>query len=259
VKNPVILFRSDVDTKEELEIAKQVFPVTDSRVGLQERLVIARYSALPYYRELEKDLLAQGSRLVNSLREHNYIASFDYYYDVVDFTPKSWFRLQDVPKSGGPYILKGRTNSRKFDWNTMMFAKDWDACSAVYSRLMRDPLIGTQGIVIREYADLKKLEIGLNDLPFSNEWRLFYYGKERLTYGFYWTISEEIGTMTPEGLAFADQCAEIVSQSASFFVLDIAEKTDGSWTLIEVNDGQMSGLSACPPLELYESLRRLLK
>ena len=65
--------------------------------------------------------------------------------------------------------------------------------------------------------------------------------------------------MSEEGLAFADKVAAIASENADFFVLDIAEKEDGGWILIEVNDGQQSGLSENDPDVLFSNLAKSLR
>jgi hypothetical protein len=63
-----ILFRKDLDTEGEFEIAKQYFPVVESRMNIHDSLVLARYSALPFYNELEEDLTYNNSKLINSYR-----------------------------------------------------------------------------------------------------------------------------------------------------------------------------------------------
>lgn len=253
-----ILYRSDFspDVEEEKEYASRYLHCVESRVGLSNSIVVGRYSVLPYYKELERDLKSQGSRLINTYSEHNYIASFDWWGDVIKYTPNTWFYLESVPKDGGPFVVKGRTNSRKFEWNTHMFAKDWKAVLRVERELSQDGLIGDQGIVVREFVPLKVLEVGLNGLPFSNEWRFFYLGDQLLVHGFYWTASQFKGEMNDEGMEFAQEVANIIKDRTHFFVLDIAEKASGGWTLIEVNDGQMSGLSYCDPKTLYKNLAR---
>jgi len=45
-----------------------------------------------------------------------------------------------------------------------------------------------------------------------------------------------------------------IADYANFFVLDMAETADGRWIVVEVNDGQMSGLSMCNPEELYANM-----
>lgn len=259
MKKPIILFRSTRDTEAELEIAKQYFEVTDSRVGLYDRLVVGRYSVLPFFRELEKDLLKQNSILINPHYSHSYIANFDYYYDIENLTAKTWFELRDVPKDGGPYVVKGRTNSRKFDWDTLMFAPTYTDAARISFELMKDSLIATQGLVYRKYLPLKVLETGISGTPFSNEWRFFFYKKQLLSHGFYWTSSDKRGEMNEAGLKVAQEAAEIVSEQVDFFVVDIAEDINGKWWVIEINDGQMSGLSENSAEELYSNLAKAIQ
>ena len=260
---PVILFRERHEVKDmllnrptESSIAKKYFEVKNSRVGIVDSLVIGRYSVLPFYHELEQDLNLQGSRLINSRFEHQYVANFDYYEDVKDLTAKTWFTLAEIPKTG-PYFLKGRTNSRKEQWNKS-FAKDYQEAVSLYCELENDPLINEQGTIIREYLPLKILDHGLNGTPFANEWRFFFYRDNLLAHGFYWVQSEVIGEMDSAGLDFSKKVAERLSSNVNFFVVDIAQKLDGSWVLIEVNDGCMSGLSSIDPDQLYSNLRKFI-
>ena len=73
---PTILFRDDgVWNEEEEAAAEKYFPCTNSRMDfLMDQLVIGRYSVLPFYRELELDLARVGARLINSHKQHRYIA-----------------------------------------------------------------------------------------------------------------------------------------------------------------------------------------
>lgn len=259
-KKVSVLFRSTKDTLEEEDVARKYFQVTNSRMDLTDCTVIGRYSVLPYYKELEQDLLLQNSKLINSYFEHLYISTFDYYWDVEEYTPKTWFDIKEVPNKGGPFVLKGQTNSRKFNWNTKMFALDFQRAVAIHNELSCDDLLGPQGIIIRQYEKLKTYEIGLNGLPFTNEWRFFFYKEDLLSFGYYWTMAEEQKwELSNAGLDFAVKIAKIIAQHTNFFVLDIAQKEDGDWILIEVNDGQMSGLSLNQPDTLYSKLSKKFK
>ena len=210
---------------------------------------------LPFYRELESDLKMQGCELINSYAQHQYIADFDYYEDVKELTPKTYFNLEDVPKTGGPFVVKGRTNSRKFQWATKMFAPSYEVAARLHHELsVEDPLIADQGVIVRELAQLEVPEIGISGTPFANEWRFFFLGNQRLSFGYYWSIAEKRGEMDSAGLEFAQQVADIISKKANFFVVDIAKTAGGGWTLIEINDGQMSGLSDNDPQILYTNL-----
>jgi hypothetical protein len=256
--NPILLFRKDRDTEEEFEIAKTYFDVAETRCRIpKDRLVIPRYSALPFYKELEEDVDYLGSKLVNTYRNHSYIADFSYYFDIEDLTPKTYFRLEDIPE-GGPYVVKGATNSRKFDWNKMMFAKDRRRAIDIACDLRKDSMIQYQDIIVREFIPLVKVEEGLNGLPMSNEWRFFCYKDKILSSGFYWTIAESEGKLEPEGIDLVYKVIERVKNQVNFFVVDIAQKETGEWTVIELNDGQMSGLSGNNAHGLYANLRRCL-
>ena len=66
---PLILFRHSIETEEEYSIARKYFDVVGSRTLVHDSLVIGRYSVLPFYKELEIDLLNHNSVLINSFQE----------------------------------------------------------------------------------------------------------------------------------------------------------------------------------------------
>lgn len=264
---PVILFRKDFNFDKELEIASQYFDVFISRTAIpKDSFVIGRYSCLPYYHELVEDLSHLNSYLVNSLYEHQYIANFDYYYDIAKFTFPTWFQLSDVPfsKRDKPFVLKGKTNSKKFQWNTHMYAENFQKAVHLSAELMNDPFIGPQGLIVREYIPLETFEFGVNDIPMTNEWRIFFYKNKMITYAYYWGILENLNIIEQiqpdfiqNGLPFAQQVAQEISEFTNFFVLDIAKTQEGKWLLVEVNDGQQSGLNGMiNPNELYANLAK---
>lgn len=258
----VVLFRKDWQSEEEMRTAATFFNVVERRSQVPPTsFVICRYSALPYYAELEADLAASGSVLINSFEEHRWIASFEYYDILKKYTFESWDD-RDFYKCqyDGPFVVKGRTNSKKHRWNQSMYAENKAAAVKLASELMNDMLIAEQGVIYRKYVPLKTFEIGLHGLRFTNEWRFFYLGEELLTYGYYWTNAEDPSkaSMDMEGIAFANEIAAIAAQHVNFFVLDIAEKEEGGWVLVEINDAQMSGLSANEPYNLYSRLKETL-
>jgi hypothetical protein len=57
----------------------------------------------------------------------------------------------------------------------------------------------------------------------------------------------------------AHKVAAIVSENCNFFVVDVAQKDDGGWVVVELNHGTMSGLSACDPEELYKNLAKAIE
>jgi hypothetical protein len=257
----VILFRNHISLGDEMDIAAQYFPIHQNRAMCSADTVIPRYSSLPYYKELEEDLRLYGCNLIQTYVQHEYIASFSYYWDVEDLTPQTWFGdLSKCYYYDGPFVVKGVTNSRKYQWDTHMFAKDRADAMRIASDLTNDSMIGTQSLVFRKYVPLKRLGTGIHQLPFSHEFRFFFLGKKLLTSGFYWSTmndAEQIKVPT-EATEFAMKCAERLCESTNFFVVDIAEKESGGYILIEVNCGTMSGLSECSAHELYGNLKDAL-
>lgn len=254
---PVILFRDSSHAPGEMSVASKHCNVVPHRTQCSDRIVYGRYSCLPFYEELEEELLSLGSQLVNSYAQHQYIADFQYYHDVAKYTFPSWHNLADTTY-GGPFVIKGRTNSRKHQWDTHMFAADRSRAMDVASELNNDGLIGFQNLIYRKYIPLKTFEVGLHDARFCNEWRIFYLGNKRLAHGFYWSQLDDLSQIyiQPEAFELADEVAKIVSESVNFFVLDVAEKEDGGWILVEVNDAQQSGLSMIDPEEFYGNLSK---
>jgi len=263
---PIILFRrcfdlNDIDLQEEFEIAKQYCDVVETRTEVPPgSLVIGRYSVLPYYDELEKELKLNNSQLINTHSEHRYVADLcQYAEDLGDYTPRTyttWGHLQE-----GAWIVKGKTNSRKFNWDTMMYAEGRTKLLEVIKRLLDDPFISEQGLVVRDYVPLEILEYSLHGLPIAKEWRCFFYKETLLASGFYWSSHADTydEPLPEEGRLFAEQVAKIVAPHCSFFVMDVAKRQDGGYIVIELNDGQMSGLSMVDPHELYRNLTKVTK
>lgn len=258
----IILFRSNLSTKYELEISQQYCQIETQRSNCKDSLVVGRYSVLPYYKELETDLTNNGCRLINSYQFHKWIADFEYYDLLKEYTFESWngdnFYLCKHP---GPFVVKGTTNSRKHQWNKMMFAENKRKALDISHELANDSMIGEQGIIYRKYEPLKTYELGLHDLPFSNEWRFYCLGNEILDYGYYWSNAQKVDyIIDPVAIDFVKNIMKIVSAEWGnvFYVVDVAEKETGGWIMVELNDGQMSGPSENDLHKLYSNLARLL-
>ena len=60
-----------------------------------------------------------------------------------------------------------------------------------------------------------------------------------------------------EMLELACEVAKIISKEVKFYVVDFAKTADGKWIVVELNDGQMSGLSMIPPNRFYCNLAKV--
>jgi hypothetical protein len=270
---PIILYRPQ--EKDQFGIDRELvamvdagFHVTKSRVMVPKgSLVIGRYSVLPFYKELDDDLNAIGSKLINSYREHLFIADLMEWAPVLkDLTPRTWDRLEDLPDDGTAFVVKGQTNSRKDRWNTHMFAPTKRDAVEVTLRLQEDSLIQTQKIYYREYVELWNLGTGLNGLPITEEFRFFVLDGRILTGAFYWSSHVEDIKMVPQPDNAVYDCVitavnmlKKAEEHPRFLVIDVARKASGQCIVIELNDGQMSGLSENNPALLYTRIREVLE
>lgn len=263
----VIVYRDDVDWRSEKESAKLYFICHNSRMLVRkDDLVIARFSALPFYKEQEEDYKIIGAKMINSYSEHTYVADLgNWYFDLQDVTPRTWNELHTIPDTG-PFVLKGETNSKKFLFNTHMFAQDKAAAIAVHSRLCEDSLLQYQKIYIREFVPLYTYMEGLQGLPITKEFRFFAYRNKILCGAYYWESHrldlEEMNIFpdvneVPKNLL--DKIANVVGEMCNFYAIDVAQTKSGEWILIELNDGQMSGLSANDPNVMYKNLKAELE
>lgn len=262
--SPVIYFRGSLAEQAELDAAREHFRVIEQRTHVKPgELVIPRYSALPWNKELCEDIVELGATPINTFRQHCYVADLrNWYYDLAEFTPRTWFALDQVPKDGGPFVCKGATNSRKHLWSTHMFAEDWYAARDVFLKLAEDTTIGVQPIYIRQYVPLQRLATGMNDLPVSEEYRFFCLDGQVVASGFYWSSHIDDLECVPSSDAvpqeFIQKIIGLVSPNIRFWVFDVARTEAGDWLVIELNDGQQSGLSEIDPRLFYRELRRII-
>lgn len=261
-----ILYRRGVNPDEddlEVAAASRYFKVVHQRTEIPlGDLVIGRMSVLPFYKELEKDINNQGGRLINTFRQHQYIADMrEWCASLGELTPKLYERLQDCP-AVGPFVVKGQTNSRKFQWDTHMFAKDRRAVMEVYGRLKEDSLFLDQEIYARDYVPLQRLMTAFNGLPITKEFRFFVCNGKILTGAFYWQSHladlKDVPMEWEVPRHFLDECVRRIGGNANFYALDVAKTQKGEWTVIEINDGQMSGLSCNDADKLYRALKEHL-
>jgi hypothetical protein len=263
---PVILYRGREFEDNELAAAQAAgFYCTDSRMTIRTGdLIVPRYSALPFYREQERDVRSVGAKLINTFAEHSYIADIGQWYpDLKDHTPQTWSSIIEIPnKETGPFVVKGETNSKKFLFNTHFYSPDRARLRDVISRLLDDTLISQQKLYIRKFEPLKTYMYGLNNLPITKEYRYFIAYGQILSVGYYWSSHvddlRDSDCNMDEILNGGAPCefmeAVIPKIQAPAVTVDVAQKSDGSWTVIEINDLSMSGLSENDPHVMYKNL-----
>lgn len=264
---PTVYYRESLMDEEEWDaIVFENFFWTPLLSKLEaNHFVIPRYSVLPFAKDLYNEFAQIGCGVINTLRMHEYTANMkDWYWDLKDLTPATYDALYKIPpeKHANAFVLKGATNSRKSQWNTHMFAENYNMAQSVFAELADDSLIGQQQIYIREFVPLHTYLKGINGLPITKEFRVFFYKDQVLAKGFYWqNYVDDIG-FTPDANEIPYQLLEEVGRrlgrKVNFYVVDIAQTVEGKWIVVEVNDGCMSGLACVDPNELYGNLYKLL-
>lgn len=262
---PYVLYRAT-----SLENTPELTAITDAGISLSDdvskipadSIVFPRFRSIPFGKELADSVAEQGSSLVNSWDEYRYISDLPAWVHALDdLTPAAYGIgvLDSLPE--GEYFVKGETNSAKHDWLGSAYAPDLDSLHTVISNLKQHSVVGSQNLVIRPFVHYRQLAVMESQQPIFNEWRVFILNGKVMAKGFYWSKQQHLfaaETIQPLNQAAFDETLQTaisrVGRAVPFLVLDLAEKPDGSWQVIELNDGNMSGLCGVNPVELWANI-----
>lgn len=206
------------------------------------------------YECLYKRLAEKNYYLINSPEEYvntHYLPNW--YQHAEGITPKTkWSNsvpskeeITDMLKEFGsePVIVKDYVKSRKHEWYKSCYienaAETEKALQVVDSFIKGQGADLNQGIVLREFINLES--IGFHEksgMPISNELRLFIFNYKVICTIGYWD-----GKGINEYPEFVGEVLEkLKNVKSNFFTVDIAKKCSGEWIIMELGDGQVSGL-----------------
>lgn len=115
-----------------------------------------------------------------------------------------------------------------------------------------DDLVG--GIVLREYLSLKIVgEHEKSHMPIANEIRIFCFHHKPFAFIQYWSGNE--CPPIDEYQALIGLCNNL---NSNFYTIDLAQKENGDWIIIEVGDGQVSGLQDYSITLFYDQLCKVI-
>jgi hypothetical protein len=208
------------------------------------------------YALLYEALFAKNIKLINDPEEYkncHYLP--ESYKWIKDFTPKTnWITLTGEPDfdkifqltaefKDSPIILKDYVKSQKHNWHEACYipnASDQESAKKVVLKFIE--LQGTDlnaGLVFRKFEELEFLtNHHQSGMALTKEFRLFFlWGRliQVLQYG----DEGDYGDVKPDLNLFSEIGQRIDS---NFFTMDIAKRKDGEWIIIELGDGQVSGL-----------------
>lgn len=208
------------------------------------------------YEILYRELKSRNLVLINSPQEYRHCHHFPASYEIIrNYTPKTVFlrcdenfsfeKVMNLLSQFGekPLILKDYVKSRKHEWQEACFirsAADRKAVEKIVNRFLE--LQGAdlnEGLVFREFVEFQPLaNHSQSGMPLTKEFRLFFLAGELIETSEYWDEGEYFATDLPKDL-FTEIARNVKS---NFFTMDVAQKTDESWMIIELGDAQVAGL-----------------
>ncbi|MFD0715503.1 ATP-grasp domain-containing protein [Paenibacillus sp. GCM10027626] len=226
------------------------------------------------YKRLYDTLKLRNLFLINTPEQYMNGHYFPNSYEAIrSVTPLSiWLDKQSIEESWGkvqelllifgnkPIIIKDYVKSRKHEWEEACYIPDASdrrhVQHVVGNLLERQGAELSGGVVFREFVELEQLlNHPKSGMPLSNEFRLFFLNHNLLLSTEYWdevSYAQEMPRLEP----FVEVAQGIDSR---FFTVDIAKTRKGDWVVIEVGDGQVSGLPGHTNIEaFYRSLQALL-
>jgi hypothetical protein len=208
------------------------------------------------YQALYDALLACGLQLINTPDTYqtcHYLP--DSYPLISDETPATvWLplyacgELEQIMASLGPFgdqpiIVKDYVKSRKHEWFESCYipsAADRQAVERVVRRFLElqgDDI--SEGLIFRAYVAFQPIGTHpVSGMPLTREHRLFFLDGALLADAPYWdTAIDETADLPIEH--FTRVAARVPSR---FFTMDVAQRMDGSWMIVELGDAQVAGL-----------------
>lgn len=231
-----------------------------------------------YYEKFYNNCKAFGYELINTPAQYRGCHWFDGWYPVLgDDTPKSEIiEFSDIrtmldqlwqfkEENQCAVIIKDYVKSLKHDWFEACFipreANFFEAGKVLAKFVSIKELNNDfQGnLVVRKFVDLKK--IGTHEksgMPLSKEYRTFVLDNELLPTNKYWDQGSYNPKEGPPSSVIENIADKIYNGIGSkLFTIDVAQLEDGSWTCIEVGDGQVSAIP--DGVDKAQFFRNLLK
>lgn len=215
------------------------------------------------YQAIYNTALTKNIRLINTPRQHQIVMEFSKFYPLIThLTPKSVVidNLSQLPSATQelefPVFVKGGVKSNKEQGLSSVVANDMTELEALVSQYFKRDNRTRGHVIVREFVSLVKIDEDPNGFPISREYRAFVRNGKVVEYGFYWDEYEDKDI----AISMVDAAIrELVSEVAKvvdvpFISVDIAQLASGEWTVIELGDGQFSGLSTIPVLHLWSKI-----
>jgi len=227
------------------------------------------------YAELYEGLQEHGWHLINSPAQYIHTHHLPQSFSLISpLSPRTvWLAAstpEDIDWAGvqamletfgtGPLVVKDYVKSRKHEWAQACFIPD----AAVTEQAMQviETFVARQGsefqggLVLRAFESFGQLSPhSKSGMPLTREYRLFFLDSEVVATSEYWEEGDYSGQSAPLDL-FRPTGQRVQSR---LFTMDVAQRTDGEWRVVELGDGQVAGLpERMAPGTLVRALAPLL-
>lgn len=216
-----------------------------------------------HYAFVYEAALARGVRLLNTPEQHLRAQEFDRTYPYLeDLTPRTVIVTspgqcrEAAALLGLPVFVKGIVQSRK--------ARGWKACVAetlpelerlvaAYLRLEGR----TRGrVAIRTLVPLRHVVKTAQGFPIGREYRVILLNGEVAGWSYYWDCEDAFGILSiwerDEILGLATEAARRLD--VPYLAVDIGQREDERWIVIETGDAQFSSFSQIPLLPFWHRI-----
>jgi hypothetical protein len=225
-----------------------------------------------HYTQLYDALLERGLQLINTPAAYRHCHYLPESYPLLEgHTPRTvWLPIADVtmdrimallePFGTKPIIVKDYVKSQKHRWFEACFipsASDRKSVESVvneFLRLQGDDL--NAGLVFREFVEFDPIGVHpRSGMPLTREYRTFVLGGKPLLTANYWAEGNYEGEKTSPP-TFQELVQRVESR---FFAMDVAKVKDGRYMVVELGDGQVSGLpETADPTAFIQALQSIL-
>ena len=227
------------------------------------------------YARLAEGVASRGGALLTTDADYRWASDFPRWYEALaGHTPRSvWFPAEDLTARmptlpaqlveafgrGAALLLKDYVKSRKQDWFDACFIRDAadeaDVRRVIHNFLELQGDAFTGGLVFRELVDLRRVGVHPKSrMPLVNEWRFFVARGKVVYHAPYWSDGAQYEGLAPPEVEAVERL--VAGVTLPFFAVDLAERAEGGWTVIEINDGGTAGVpDGGSVAAFYEALR----
>ncbi len=219
------------------------------------------------YSELYDLLAKEQIYLINSPSDYERCHLLPNWYNKVsDYTPKSkWTNSNNIEEAclllkefDCPLVVKDYVKSRKHEWEDACYIDDPKSSKAKevitnFITRQENELVG--GTVLREFVKLKSVGYHeISGMPISEEYRVFVLYDEIIAIINYW--GKDVHKLNEEDMNHIKFIMNHIN--SNFYTIDFARKEDGNLIVVEIGDGQVSGLQGFNEEDFYIEINKVI-